>query len=115
MPFARTAITRLCEHLDLDDERTERIRLAVTEACTNCVLHAYGAGAEPATYALTTHVDQQLLTVVVCDRGVGVSNALPSEHEGLGLLLMQQLSDSVEISRRPGGGTRVVMHFALNS
>jgi len=28
---------------------------------------------------------------------------------------MQQLSDSVEISRRPGGGTRVVMHFALDS
>jgi anti-sigma regulatory factor (Ser/Thr protein kinase) len=46
---------------------------------------------------------------------VGVSKALPSEHEGLGLLLMQQLSDSVEISRRPGGGTRVVMHFALDS
>jgi serine/threonine-protein kinase RsbW len=115
VPFARAAITRLCEHLDLDDERTERIRLAVTEACTNCVLHAYPAGADAATYALTTHVDQQMLTVVVCDRGVGVSNALPSEHEGLGLCLMQQLSDSVEISRRLGGGTRVAMHFALDS
>ena len=115
VPFARTAITRLCEHLDLDDERTERVRLAVTEACTNCVLHAYGAGADAATYALTAHVDQQVLTVVVCDRGMGVSNAIPSEHDGLGLALIQQLSDSVEVSRRLGGGTRVVMHFALDS
>ena len=53
VPFARAAITRLCEHLDLDDERTERIRLALTEACTNCVLHAYGASAEAATYEVT--------------------------------------------------------------
>lgn len=115
VPFARAAITRLCEHLDLDDECTERIRLAVTEACTNCVLHAYGGGAEAATYVVTAHSDKQSLTVVVCDRGVGISNALPSEHDGLGLPLIKQLSDSAEISRRPGGGTSVVMHFALDS
>ena len=47
VPLARFQITGLCEELCLEEELTARIRLAVTEACTNCVLHAYGAGARP--------------------------------------------------------------------
>jgi anti-sigma regulatory factor (Ser/Thr protein kinase) len=115
VPFARAAITRLCEQLDLDDGRTERIRLAVTEACTNCVLHAYDAGAIAPTYVLSARSDPHELSVVVCDRGVGISNARPSGHEGFGLALIQQLADGAEIARRLGGGTKVVMHFRLRS
>ncbi|MDP9260097.1 MAG: ATP-binding protein [Actinomycetota bacterium] len=115
VPFARAAITRLCEQLELDDERTERIRLAVTEACTNCVVHAYEGRANAPTYVLSAHADQQELSVVVCDRGVGISNARPSEHDGLGLPLIQQLADGAEVSRRLGGGTSVAMHFRLQS
>ncbi len=40
---AARAIARLCEHLELEEELAGQIRLAVTEACTNCVLHAYDA------------------------------------------------------------------------
>jgi anti-sigma regulatory factor (Ser/Thr protein kinase) len=115
VPFARAAITRLCEHLEIDDALTERIRLAVTEACTNCVLHAYDERVEPATYVLDARVDEHALRVVVCDRGLGIHNGRPSEHDnpGLGLGLIEQLADSSDVSARPGGGTRVVMRFAL--
>ena len=116
VPFARAAITRLCEHLDIDGELTERIRLAITEACTNCVLHAYAEGADGATYVLDARTEGRALRVVVCDRGVGVRNAQPNllASLGFGLNLIKELADSSDISARPGGGTRVVMRFAMH-
>ena len=41
VPSARGAIMRLCEDLEIEENLAGQIRLAVTEACTNCVLHAY--------------------------------------------------------------------------
>jgi anti-sigma regulatory factor (Ser/Thr protein kinase) len=116
VPFARAAITRLCEHLEIDDEVADRIRLAITEACSNCVLHAYDAGADAATYVLDARVERHALRVVVSDRGVGVRGAQPNvlDSLGFGLSLIRELADSSDISERPGGGTRVVMRFALH-
>jgi anti-sigma regulatory factor (Ser/Thr protein kinase) len=117
VPFARAAITRLCEHLEIEDEQTERIRLAVTEACSNCVLHAYDERADGETYVLDARVDQHALRVTVCDSGVGLLNARTNTQPslGYGLHLLQGLADSAEISSRPSGGTRVVMRFAMRS
>jgi anti-sigma regulatory factor (Ser/Thr protein kinase) len=115
--FARAAITRLCEHLAIDDEQTERIRLAVTEACSNCARHAYAEPADTDTYVLDARVDQQALRVTVSDSGVGMHKARVDTcpGRGYGLHLIQGLADSAEISSRPSGGTRVVMRFAMRS
>jgi anti-sigma regulatory factor (Ser/Thr protein kinase) len=117
VPFARAAVTRLCEHLEIGDEQTERIRLAVTEACSNCVLHAYGKRAHSETYVLDARVEHQALRLTVCDSGVGVHNAGVNSRPGLGqgLHLIQGLADSAEVSSRPSGGTRVVMRFAMTA
>lgn len=117
VPFARAAVTRLCEHLEIDDEQTERIRLAVTEACSNCVLHAYGERADSETYVLDARVEHHALRLTVCDSGVGVHNAGVNSRPSLGhgLHLIQGLADSAEVSSRPSGGTRVVMRFAMTS
>jgi anti-sigma regulatory factor (Ser/Thr protein kinase) len=114
VPFARIAITRLCEHLELDDQQTQNVRLAVTEACSNCVLHAY-EGTTRGTYVLDARVDHQALRVTVCDSGVGVDQPRASIHPdvGYGLHLIQTLADSAEISSPPSGGTRIVMRFAM--
>jgi stage II sporulation protein AB (anti-sigma F factor) len=116
VPFARAAITRLCEHLEIDGEQTERIRLAVTEACSNCVLHAYAERRDSETYVLDARIDERALRVTVCDSGVGVHNAQANIHPSLGhgLSLIHMLTDSAEVSTRPSGGTRVVMRFALS-
>ena len=117
LPFARAAITRLCEHLEIEDEQTERIRLAVTEACSNCVLHAYGDGPDASTYVLDARVDQHALRVTICDSGVGIHNARANTHPSLGrgLHLIQSLADRAHVSSRPSGGTRVVMLFAMSA
>jgi serine/threonine-protein kinase RsbW len=115
VPSARGAITRLCEHLELEDELAGNIRLAVTEACSNCVLHAYDShDAASATFALEARVEDDALLVVVRDSGVGLRSDRPSKAGlGLGLRLMREAASSVDISSRPGRGTRVAMRFAL--
>jgi stage II sporulation protein AB (anti-sigma F factor) len=115
VPFARAAVDRLCERLEIQGELAERIRLAVTEACANCVLHAYGGDADTSTYVLDARLDKHALLVVVRDFGVGVLDAPPSEHPGLGfgLRLIEQAADHLTISSPPAGGTRVQMRFTL--
>jgi anti-sigma regulatory factor (Ser/Thr protein kinase) len=112
VPAARAAVTDLCERLGLAAGQTSDIRLAVTEACTNCVLHSHGDDAGEATFVLTAHVDGDELVIVVRDFGGGLLRApVGSGGLGLGMRLIEQLSETSQISSRPGGGTRVSMRF----
>jgi stage II sporulation protein AB (anti-sigma F factor) len=114
VPSARRAVTSLCEHLGLAGELTERIRLAATEACTNCVLHAYG-DAPNSTFALEARVEGSTLVVVVRDYGRGLLYGRSGRADTLrlGLRLIEELADSSSVSTRPGRGTRVAMRFSL--
>lgn len=115
---AREAVTRHAELLGLDEDMQERIRLAVTEACTNCVLHAYGA-VHQSSYHVGIGTDGRDLVVVVQDWGTGIagdgdtSRAAATPGLGFGLRLMQMLATSVDIASRPDRGTRVELRFAL--
>jgi len=113
VPSARWAITRLCENAGIEDELTRNIRLAVTEACTNCVLHAYdGEGGD--TFALEARVEDDALVVVVRDAGSGITPKVSAKAGlGFGLRLMRQAASSIDVTSRPGRGTRVAMRFAL--
>jgi serine/threonine-protein kinase RsbW len=114
VPRARAAVTDLCERLGLDCERVDDIRLAVTEACTNCVLHSQGDGEGDATFVLDARMDQGALEIVVRDFGGGLLRApAGSGGLGLGMHLIEQLSESSQVSSRPGGGTRVSMRFPV--
>jgi anti-sigma regulatory factor (Ser/Thr protein kinase) len=113
VPSARSAITRLCEHLEIEEGLAGQIRLAVTEACTNCVLHAYPDGTG-STFALEARVDDDALVVVVRDAGSGITAARSAKAGlGLGLRLMRQSASALDVTSRPGGGTRVAMRFAI--
>ena len=104
VPSARGAITRLCEDLDIEYDLAGQIRLAVTEACTNCVLHAYeGETGEDSTFALEARVEDDDLLVVVRDAGAGIT-AVRSARAGLGLglRLMRQAASSMDVTSRPG-------------
>jgi serine/threonine-protein kinase RsbW len=116
VPVARGAIRLLCEQLDLRDELADDVRLAVAEACSNGVLHAYEAGDRErcAMFALEARVEGDSLLVVVRDSGSGVLRPRSSRAGfGVGLGLVRQTASSVEVLARPGRGTRVAMRFAL--
>jgi serine/threonine-protein kinase RsbW len=114
VPRARDAVTDLCDRLGLEQDLADDIRLAVTEACTNCVLHSPTQGASHPTFVLDAHVERDELVVIVRDFGGGLLGA-PAGHGGLGLgmQLIEQLSESSQVSSRPGGGTRVAMRFGV--
>jgi serine/threonine-protein kinase RsbW/stage II sporulation protein AB (anti-sigma F factor) len=92
-----------------------QINLAVSEAATNAILHAYRDGtAGGDVHVLVQHADD-FLDVSICDHGVGMSPRRDSPGMGLGLCLMAHESHSCEIRDVPDGGTEVVLRFRLGS
>jgi len=87
------------------------VALAVSEAITNAVLHAYVDGPPGAVYVTATMVAGEGLIVCVGDDGRGMKPREDSPGMGVGLPLVATLADRVEVTRRPGGGTQVRMSF----
>jgi anti-sigma regulatory factor (Ser/Thr protein kinase) len=114
---ARQAITRHAKLLGLAPDLQERIRLAVTEACTNCVLHAYDGSAPQSSYLLEAHMDGHDLVVVVQDWGAGIAGdgdtpaAARSSGLGLGLKLIRMMASTVDVATAIDRGTRLEMRF----
>ena len=96
-----------------DDETLTRLQLAVTEAATNVVLHAYRGAVQEGEIHTTARVIRRELEVTIRDDGVGMSPHPESPGLGLGLSLMAHEADRCEITAPPGGGTEIRMCFAL--
>lgn len=111
----RQALTGVADSLALNAIETNDLNTAVTEACNNVVLHAYGGEEGPLEVDVYALADA--IAVVVRDHGSGI--APPPEQDagdmaiasGLGLPVIHALSRDVEIKDRPGGGTEVRMEF----
>jgi anti-sigma regulatory factor (Ser/Thr protein kinase) len=100
------------------DEAVSDIALAISEAATNAVTHAYPAGkATNGTASLRGNVADDWLEPAVTDRGSGFRRG-PSDGFGfgfgfgLGLNVMAEVSDSMRVEQREEG-TTVVLRFAL--
>lgn len=108
---ARQALTGVADGLALDRAVLSDAKMAVTEACTNAVVHAYPDGGGRLDVEL--FADEVQLTVVVRDTGQGLAGDTDtvSGGVGLGLPLIQALSDSFEVLGAPGEGTEVRMGF----
>jgi serine/threonine-protein kinase RsbW len=92
-----------------------RLELAVSEAVTNVVLHAYRTPGTDGAVHVTACVDGRFLDVCVRDSGVGMSPRVDSPGLGLGLSLMAHESDRCEIRSGADGGTEVFMRFELGA
>jgi serine/threonine-protein kinase RsbW len=109
----RHAFGALGEALAVDEEILSNIRLAVTEACTNVVIHAYPDGQEgPLEVAAMLREDS--LEVVIRDEGPGIGPRADSPGLGLGLPLIASLTESVQLGRDEGERTEVRMTFPLS-
>jgi anti-sigma regulatory factor (Ser/Thr protein kinase) len=99
------------EALQLSDELVEDLRLAVTEACTNVVRHAYPRD-RPGSVQISIRPLEENVSVVVSDRGRGIGTSPDTTGPGLGLPLIAAIADDVELQPVPGGGSRVAMTFS---
>jgi serine/threonine-protein kinase RsbW len=109
----RHAVGGLGEVLDVDDQTLSDIKLAVTEACTNVVVHAYPDGEGP--MGLRASIDDRRLYLVVLDRGRGIVPRPDSPGLGLGLPLIATLAESLELGTGRGEETEVRMVFDLGA
>ena len=100
--------------LALHPEVLSDVKLAVSEACANAVVHAYADG-EPGLLDLELSTNASHLEIVVRDHGRGMMPRADSPGLGVGLPLMASLSESLELTNRADGGTEVRMAFATRS
>ena len=109
----RQALAGMADALDFEPSVLADMKMAVTEACTNVVVHAYEEKA--GVLEVEMLADESGVTIVVRDHGAGIQPR-PARSEppalGLGLPLIAALSDSFELRGSAGQGTEVRMTFA---
>jgi serine/threonine-protein kinase RsbW len=105
----RHVLGAFAESLRLPADLVEDIRLAVTEACTNVVRHAYDGDDGPIDVVMRP--SKERLEIIISDRGRGMGPSPDVEGPGLGLPLIAALADSVELQEVRPGGSRLKMAF----
>jgi anti-sigma regulatory factor (Ser/Thr protein kinase) len=106
----RRELAAFAQRAGMDEDGVGAVRLAVSEAATNAVVHAYRdnqGGLE-----VRAHVDGGELIVVVRDTGAGLAPRPDSPGLGLGMPLMASVTSRFQIVSQ-GQGTEVHMAFAL--
>ena len=98
--------------LGMDSSSLGRLRLALSEACTNVVVHAYDED-KGGTLEVDAIIEDRLLNVIVRDRGIGVRPRPDSPGLGMGLPLIAAVTDEVEIVGNEQRGNEVRMTFLL--
>ena len=112
--LARQMVRGIVDHLGWSDESRTDISIAVTEACTNAVLHAYPEGG--GEYEVLAWAGPGRLVVAVRDTGRGITPTVSSESAGLGLGLPLILAIGDEVSfSHDDGITEVRMTFSPDS
>lgn len=116
--FARSAVACFAAQMDPTLEELGDIRTAVSEAVTNCIVHAY-----PDNYGIVTVrcriLKDNILDIVVKDQGIGITDIEQarrpmyttggSDRSGMGFTIMESFMTSFEIKSVPGKGTTVHM------
>lgn len=112
VPIARRALTAVAAMAGASGDRLQEIRLAVSEALTNAVVHAY-RNTPGGRFHVTAAVTSGELWILIGDDGRGMHAWNDSRGLGIGLSLISGLSDDFAIVTRASGGTEVQMRFDL--
>ena len=116
--FARSAVACFAAQMDPTLEELGDIRTAVSEAVTNCIVHAYPEKLGPITLRCRILKDN-ILDIVVKDKGIGISDVDQArrpafttggnDRSGMGFTIMESFMTNLEITSKPGKGTSVHM------
>ena len=116
--FARSCISAFAAQLDPTLEELNDIKTAVSEAVTNCIVHAYREKLGK-IYITAEIVEGGVLKIRIRDTGCGIENialaleplftTVGGERAGLGFAVMESFMDSVRVTSKVGKGTTVLM------
>ena len=117
--FARAAVSAFAAQLDPTVEELGDLRTAVSEAVTNCIVHAYRETVGRIYITASVYPDG-MFSVKIRDKGCGIEDVdkameplfttLGGERAGLGFAVMESFSDRVRVRSVPGKGTSVTLY-----
>ncbi len=117
--FARGVISAFVAPLDPTVAELSDIKTAVSEAVTNCIVHAYPD--EVGKIELTADVQaENKLVITITDKGIGIEDVeramqpmyttgSPEERAGLGFAVMKSFMDELKVRSKTGKGTKITM------
>ncbi len=115
--LARLLVAAVAANADITMSQLEEIKVSVSEAVSNAIIHGYANEAEN-DVELTVELKDNILQVQVIDQGVGIEDiekameatfSTDSDRMGLGFAFMQSFMDNVEVISFPGAGTTVIL------
>ena len=120
--FARSAVAAFAAQADPAMDELADLKTAVSEAVTNCIVHAYADRIGTVTLYAALY-EEGTLRVTVTDKGCGMPDVAKAmeplyttggpERAGLGFAVMTSFTDSLKVRSAPGRGTSVVMEKRL--
>ena len=121
--FARGALAAFLAQADPTVPELADVKTAVSEAVTNCIVHAYPGGVGLVHMSVALY-DGGKIKITITDKGVGIADVEkamqpmfttgnPEERAGRGFAVMQSFMDKVKVTSKPEQGTRVVMTKTL--
>lgn len=120
--FARSAVACFAAQMDPTMEELGDIRTAVSEAVTNCIVHAYPDNIGTITVRCRILKDQTL-DIVIKDKGIGIQNLEQArrplfttggaDRSGMGFTIMESFMSDLLVTSEPGKGTSVHMRRKL--
>ena len=117
--FARSAVCSFASQLDPTLEQIGELRIIISEAVTNCVVHAY-KGTSGKVYISAFLYSDRTVKIKIKDKGCGISDIErcmepfyttdeSGERGGMGFPIMKELSDRLSVNSKPGKGTTLTL------
>lgn len=120
--FARVAVSAFVTQLDPTIDELADIKTAVSEAVTNCIVHAYQEKLGQ-IYIRVRILEDNKVSIRIKDSGCGIADITQAmeplfttaggERAGLGFAVMESFMDKLRVTSKPGKGTTVVMEKVL--
>ena len=123
--FSRSTVAAFTAQLDPTVDEITDIKTAVSEAVTNCIVHAYPDSIGE-IYISVQICEGRLVRIEIKDKGRGIEDVAlarkplyttspESERSGMGFTVMESFTDKVTVRSKPGKGTAVVLYKQLSA
>ena len=123
--MARASVAAFCSQLDPAAVEIADIKCAVSEAVTNCIVHAY-KNTTGMIYITVSLLEGRAVKIEIRDRGCGIENVklarqplyttdAASERSGMGFTVMESFTDSIRVVSKVDKGTTVTMYKLLSN
>ncbi len=118
--MARAAVAAFCAQLDPTAVELADVKCAVSEAVTNCIVHAY-RHSEGWIYINVSLLEGKVAKIEIRDRGCGIENVREArqplfttdregERSGMGFTVMESFTDRLKVTSKPESGTKITMY-----